>query len=299
MKRKFLLAACFLLYLVSDIQSQSFDDVQVGADSYESMITLSRQNKNALSIFTNPGLSGRSDHIYVDVMRIKFADTATSYLGGIVVPVDNSFTVGIAAHRFFNENILSTQAPVAPENKVSFNHNLFLFSFGRNIGSGVSIGFSMKAIQQTIGGDRSNIVPGEDLSIMYALPDVGVFAQTTILAAVKNISQQKIEFGSKTIIIPRMYRLGFEKTVNMPGGNLVLSYNLNYSKFTEAQYRAGIGYNIHKIGTASIGWDENQRLCLSGGIFLGDFHFSATHIATHFKSFYSLSLGYSFKSGQN
>lgn len=268
------------------------DELKGSAYSHATGMTISNRSKDALSIFSNPGFLGNYEKIHADVVRVSLLEIATSYSAGVVLPIDSGFGVGFAIN---NKSQRKMASQLAFNNENNYEEQLFLLSLGKNIWSGLSFGFSMKAVQLQLDDQVSNRAFGADLGLTYQLDRFGSGAlnRTILSASVENISQPILELGAHNVILPRFYQFGFEKTLDIPGGNIVLLSSLLFSESHPAKYRVGVEYAVGKIGKAAIGWDEAQRLCLGGGIHLGEFQVSAAHIYTSYAGYYSISIGYS------
>lgn len=272
------------------------DELKGSAYSHATGMTISNRSKDALSIFSNPGFLGNYEKIHADVVRVSMLEIASSYSAGVVLPIESGFGVGFAINNK-SQRKLAAQSLFNSENK--YEEQVFLLAMGKNIWHGLAAGFSMKAVQMRYDDQVSNRAFGADLGFTYQLPQLGsgTLNHTILSASVENIAKPVLELGAREVVLPRFYQFGFEKTLDIPGGNLVLLSSLLFSESHRAKYRVGFEYAVGKIGKAAIGWDEAQRLCLGGGIHLGEFQVSAAHIYTNYAGYYSISIGYSAKAG--
>lgn len=293
MNRKFIMFVLFQLTMLSDTFAQTLvDRLKNGIGSHASAIMSSYDSKNALSLLSNPAWLSY-DRTHIDAAQISLLEKAGSLSFGVVVPVEDGLAIGFAFNRISCQKAFSPFAVGGSLSKVKFSEHLYIFSIGRNFRKGLSIGFNMKAVQQRIAGPVSNLVPGTDIGFSYCLHNLEMLDQTVISAAVENLLQPEIEIGAESVLLPRFYRLGIEKPLQVSDKKIVAIANMNYSEISGIKYRIGIEYSVRGFGTATIGWEAKQRLCMGGKVNFGNFQVSFAQIYSSNAGYYSLSLGYS------
>lgn len=268
---------------------------------------------DATTIYWNPAAIDYLEHKSASFFYTNLLDGANYNYFGYVHPTIDIGTFGFGLLRLGVGGVREADkySPIEV-GVIEFSTNEFLFSYGKQIlaDKNLSIGANIKIEQQSWPGlsyKASDTGVGADIGIFYRPHLYGAFEGLSVGFLMRNLLAPKLKLADGTDELPRQFKLGVAKTINLSttGNQMLVMFDFNKAALNPASFHFGGEYIYNNMAMLRVGYHNQSS---ESNVFFGagasynmfqiDYSFAAMDVAD-FNSSHRISLTINFGKSKN